>query len=470
MPEFEKRGYLRVDLTDNCNIRCIMCQLYNSVQLKQTRFLDFAGFANHTREYLHHWQTIQLGNAAEPTTHPDFGRFVKFIREHAPKATIYIVTNGKLLARYTEAINEAGNCTVQVSMDSITKDIHEYIRVGSKFDGVLSALKLLNLDRVNVLLSFTLMSSNIAEYPRMLEFCNGRGYQMSAFPMIVRAETGIVPFDLLRESLWFHREALDGWLRTHYGAQHSMMVGAATGAMPPVEDFWCNAHWDDLNIAANGDVNLCGKVTLGNALRQDLDGLWYADFAAEFRSKVEANREPCQTCDYRQRCLSPSMALMANHFSEQIMGLLSPSTAQRIAYDRTLSDDDAILEFVRDIGESLGVFDLWEAKGQFHARRVNAGSRRFEFGPPISSPTRYALHEAMKAACTYDLDPALVSEGFFGYNLVRYLGKFWAIPQSLGPIHLGRIDDQRKPGILTAGTLTEIQDLCSRRSELVSLG
>ena len=123
------RGYLRLDLTDNCNIRCIMCQAYNAQPVTAMRFFDFDRFIGQTKGQLAQWSTIQLGNVAEATVHPRFGDFLKYIRSESD-ATIHIVTNGKLLSRHAGLINDIGNCLVQVSMDSVNKASHEYIRAG----------------------------------------------------------------------------------------------------------------------------------------------------------------------------------------------------------------------------------------------------------------------------------------------------------------------------------------------------
>src|SRR5215831_1490848 len=251
------RGYLRLDLADNCNIRCIMCQAYNGLSVSAMQFMDFDLFVRQTEGHLGEWSTIQLGHVAEATIHPRFSDFLRYIRAQSG-ATIHIVTNGMLLTRCAPVINEVGNCLVQVSMDSVHKETHEYIREGSHYDRLVAALDLLDRTRNRVLLSFTLMNSNIKEYDDMVDFCRSRGFSMSTFPMILRDERGIIPFRLLKESLWFNREALSGWLRKHYGKDYGRIVhGAAPGtANTEVNEFTCNAHNLDLTIDAAGNAVL----------------------------------------------------------------------------------------------------------------------------------------------------------------------------------------------------------------------
>lgn len=55
--------------------------------------------------------------------------------------------------------------------------------------------------------------------------------------------------------------------------------------------------------------------------------------------------------------------------------------------------------------------------------------------------------------------PALIETGFFGYNIIGYMKKFWGAPQSLGVLNITLQADQERPGILVADTLEELQKL-----------
>jgi radical SAM protein with 4Fe4S-binding SPASM domain len=348
------RGYLRLDLADNCNIRCVMCQAYNRLPIGRINFFDFDLFRERTRGQLAEWGTIQLGNIAEAMIHPKFADFLRYIRSES-NATIHIVTNGKLLNRYAALINETGNCLVQVSMDSVRRDVHEYIREGSNYDRLIANLDLLDVKKARVLLSFTLMNSNIGEYDEMVAFCRDREFGMSAFPMILREDDGVIPLKLLTESLWFNMNKLQSWLRIHYGQDYERIVqGAAAGTTnTQVNEFSCDAHENDLSMYGAGTTVLCGKQNLGSLREQSLDEMWHSEEANQFRRQVDADRSPCLTCDYRQRCLAPSMSLLENHFSERILSVLSADVRRSIAFDRNMTDEQALDCFIRGMSNNL---------------------------------------------------------------------------------------------------------------------
>lgn len=394
-----KRNYLRFDLANNCNIRCIMCQAYNSLPKSETNFTDFDTFVRNTKGNLADWSVIQLGNIAESTTHPRFADFLRYIRSESA-ALIHIVTNGKLLHKYADLINEIGNCRVHLSMDSIRKEAHEYIREGSNFDIMMKNLSSIDVKRTQVLLSFTMMKSNVEEYPDIVKFCQDRNYTMAVFPMIVREESSIIPFNLLEESLWFNLDLLKTWLKQHYGNRYGSLIIGSAAAGGGVDEFSCDAHKQDLTVDAAGNATLCQQVSIGNLAAQTLHDIWTSREANQFRERVDRDRGPCYTCDYRQRCLSPSMTLLDNHFSESICAVLSPETRRLIGFERTISDTEARALFIRDIGRHYRIFRIEKQQTTFRARRISSITRQSalalqESATVLEANSRHELHSLM---------------------------------------------------------------------------
>lgn len=389
-------GYLRIDLADNCNIRCIMCQAYNAISPSTMSFLNYDEFVISTRGYLGSWNTIQLGHVAESTVHPRFADFLTYIRSQT-KSTIHIVTNGKLLGRYIPVINKIGNCVVQVSMDSIKKSTHEYIREGSRFDAVISQFAKLDRSRNKLLLSFTLMASNIDEYGDILDYCQSIDAQLATFPMILRDEYGIIPLRLIKESLWFNKSKLKQWLTTYYGQNvNGTVIGAASGNMlGSVDEITCLAHHGDLMINHRGSATLCGKKEVGNISKQSLSEIWNSEEANEFRSIVDTTRTPCQNCDYLLRCLRPSLTLIENHFSEHLLKQIDQDIRKQINFSSTISDVEAMNIFVAHICNkpNFGVFEIGTENGLHVGKRIEQNGNS---APSISAKSREQLYKNLR--------------------------------------------------------------------------
>src|SRR5262249_48200422 len=155
------------------------------------------------------------------------------------------------------------------------------------------------------------------------------------------------------------------------------------------------------------------------------------------------------TCDYRQRCLAPSMSRLENHFSETIFSALSERTRQAIGYERTISDEEALRLFLSEASEQFGIFDIAQVGKQFKARRVTSPGAHASEAVELAAATRHQLHDLMCGATQSPLECRLL-ETYDPYNLVAYLGKFWALPRALGHVNLTLESERSRPGILTA--------------------
>ena len=456
------RGYLRFDLTDNCNLRCIMCQAYNDTPPSALQCANFEAFVKATKGSLDKWGTIQLGNVAEPLINPRFADFLRYIRSETC-ATIHIVTNGNLLGRYADVINEVGNCLIQVSVDSINEKTHEYIRTGSKYNHVFSNIKKIKMGSNRVLLSFTLMNCNIGEYPDIIEFCKVNGFLISAFPMMLRDHRGVIPLQLVKESLWFNKKGLEHWIEAHYGNSYGKtVIGNATGnRSEKLDEFNCQAHKTDLIVDVLGTASLCGKVSIGSIYSHGLEKAWSCDQSNTFRLSVDQDRSPCMDCDYYKRCLNPSMTLLDNHFSENIVNFLDTSTRASISFDRKISDAEAMNIFIRTLSKTFGIYEITERENEFEARRVFDVNN---FGETLKAVKKHELQKKMMDQICAPFNCVLVEEGFRGYNIVSYMGRFWGLPQTLGCLNIAQQADREKPGVLVAGAFDELKRILSEKN------
>ncbi len=68
-------------------------------------------------------------------------------------------------------------------------------------------------------------------------------------------------------------------------------------------------------------------------------------------------------------------------------------------------------------------------------------------GQCYAGDTLEELHELIER----DLVPVLVVEGHEQFNIVRYLGKYYGVAQSLGPVDLAQLDQRVLDGYQASG-------------------
>jgi cyclic pyranopterin phosphate synthase len=138
---FERRiDYLRVSITDRCNLRCIYC----SPERKETRFgpsellttREIARFVRIARKYGLRKVRITGG---EPLLRDDLAEIISAIRE-AGVPDISLTTNGVLFAGMARRLKEAGLDRVNISLDTLKPDRYAEMTGGGDLNLVWRAI------------------------------------------------------------------------------------------------------------------------------------------------------------------------------------------------------------------------------------------------------------------------------------------------------------------------------------------
>ncbi|MGE5250379.1 MAG: GTP 3',8-cyclase MoaA, partial [Bacteroidota bacterium] len=138
-----KINYLRISLTDHCNLRCVYCMpedmtfrpnaemMQDDEILRLTRLFSTLGFSK-----------IRL-TGGEPTVRANIVEIVRGIASTEGIRTVSMTTNGVLLRKLARRLAEAGLQRVNVSIDTLDPEkFHRLTRWGKLedvWDGVLAA-------------------------------------------------------------------------------------------------------------------------------------------------------------------------------------------------------------------------------------------------------------------------------------------------------------------------------------------
>ena len=208
---------IEMDITNQCNIRCIMCPFSDPAignckrkDLSKETFLRWA-------DEMFSWAT-QLGLlfGTEPTLNSNLVSFVRIAKEFRVP-NVYFSTNGmKLTPTLAGALIEAGLDELNVSFDAGTKVTFERIRRGAKWDTVVGNLKSLRdqkaarkLSRPRLHMAFVMMRSNIQELPQFVELAAELGAVVLYFTHLVPYDTLGTIIELLGTNLGEHEQYVD---------------------------------------------------------------------------------------------------------------------------------------------------------------------------------------------------------------------------------------------------------------------
>ena len=165
------------ELTNTCNLNCVMCGR-NSSDFKPTLFqMDWF---NYFKEYLDTVEEVTLMGWGEPTMHPGFVEMLHIIDMHSARK--YFCTNGMRLDRIRNAIFDYNVDVFAVSLDGATDETNKRIRRGSDINKIVSNLKEIErIKRENHLLYpwinfvFCAMKSNLHELPDLVRLASEIG-------------------------------------------------------------------------------------------------------------------------------------------------------------------------------------------------------------------------------------------------------------------------------------------------------
>lgn len=133
--------YLRISVTDRCNLRCIYCMPAGGLRpYAQEEVLGFEEITRIVRTAAKLGVTRVRITGGEPLIRPDLPVLIGAIRNIAGIKDIALTTNGTLLKKHARALSEAGLQRVNISLDSLRPERFSRIRRGARLEDVLEGL------------------------------------------------------------------------------------------------------------------------------------------------------------------------------------------------------------------------------------------------------------------------------------------------------------------------------------------
>lgn len=123
-------NYLRISVTDRCNLRCCYCMPEGAQDVGMKNILTFEEI----------WEIVRTGvslgithiriTGGEPLVRKDCVDLIRGIREIPGVETITMTTNGVLLGNYGKQLKEAGVDGVNISLDTLNPE--EFYKITGK--------------------------------------------------------------------------------------------------------------------------------------------------------------------------------------------------------------------------------------------------------------------------------------------------------------------------------------------------
>ncbi|MDQ7817862.1 MAG: radical SAM protein [Melioribacteraceae bacterium] len=198
LDRFERRiNYLRISVTDRCNLRCIYCMPEQGIKLiDHNSVLSFEEITEFTK------YAVELGinkvrlTGGEPLVRKRILYLVEMISAIKGIDDFSMTTNGILLSKYAEGLKNAGLHRINISLDTIDPEKFREMTRGGNIDEVLNGIHAavdagLKPIKINCVVKKSIEELDAIEVNK---FCNENGLEARfIFEMdIEKGEFGVV--------------------------------------------------------------------------------------------------------------------------------------------------------------------------------------------------------------------------------------------------------------------------------------
>ncbi len=166
-------NYLRLSVTDRCNLRCIYCMPEEGID-----YMPHGEILSYEEMLRIVDLSVQCGirkvrlTGGEPFVRKGFIHFLKRLSEKETLDEITLTTNGVFLKEFAAAIKECGICRINVSLDSLQSAKFARITgsscLGAVWDGIREAERLgFNPIKINVVAMRGVNDDEILDFARL---------------------------------------------------------------------------------------------------------------------------------------------------------------------------------------------------------------------------------------------------------------------------------------------------------------
>jgi GTP 3',8-cyclase len=274
-------NYLRVSVTDRCNLRCVYCMPPEGVKP-----ISHNDILSYEEIYTIVSTASELGinkvriTGGEPLVRSGVTDFVRMLAKIKVIDDISMTTNGVLLSRYASELKQAGLRRVNISLDTLKPDKFKQITSGDKLSDVLESIEVaravgLNPVKINMVVMAGFNDDELLDFARRTidDDWNVRFIEIMPFsgngivsPKVLSAREMKKRLDPLGKMEPTMPSVGNGPARYFRFPQAKGTIGFIT----PVSEHFCTTC-NRLRLTADGKLRPClfdrGEIDLRRALR-----------------------------------------------------------------------------------------------------------------------------------------------------------------------------------------------------------
>ena len=260
--------YLRVSVTDRCDLRCVYCMAERMVFLPKAEVLSLEELDQVSTAFIEMGVRKLRLTGGEPLVRKGFLELVAGLARHLKTGALdelTLTTNGTHLAQYAADLAALGMRRINVSLDTLDAERFARLTRGGKLEPVLAGIEAARAAGLEVKINtVALAHDNAAELPDLIRWAHGLGMAITLIETMPLGETGedrtdqFLSLQAVREQLESYWTLTDLPLSTGGPARYVRIeeTGGRLGLITPLTHNFCEGC-NRVRLTCTGTLHTC---------------------------------------------------------------------------------------------------------------------------------------------------------------------------------------------------------------------
>ena len=260
--------YLRVSVTDRCDLRCVYCMAEHMVFLPKAEVLTLEEIDRIASAFVATGTRKLRLTGGEPLVRKGFLTLVNRLARHLETGALdelTLTTNGTRLAEFAADLAAAGIRRINVSMDTLNPDVFARLTRGGDLAKVQAGIAAAKAAGLRVKINTVALShDNAAEIPALIQWAHGQGMDMTLIETMPLGEIDADRTDQFLSLEQVRRELEGYWtltdipLSTGGPARYVEIAetGGRLGFITPLSHNFCEAC-NRVRLTCTGTLHTC---------------------------------------------------------------------------------------------------------------------------------------------------------------------------------------------------------------------
>jgi len=260
--------YLRISVTDRCDLRCQYCMSEKMTFLPKADLLSLEELAKISHRFIDFGVEKIRISGGEPLVRKDI---MELFAQLSPRlgqglSELTLTTNGTQLSKYADRLASLGVKRINLSLDSLNPEVFTKLTRRNALAQVMEGIKSAKEAGLKVKINTVLLPENLAEIPDMMRWAHAQNFDMSLIEIMPMGQTGIsrreqyVPMSAAKDLVAkqfnltpiLNKDNLGGPARYSYVAE----TGGRLGFISPLTNNFC-AGCNRVRLTCTGRIYMC---------------------------------------------------------------------------------------------------------------------------------------------------------------------------------------------------------------------